>query len=86
MDERIVILGAKGQLGLALWHRLEKEGRGHLALGPAELDLKSPQVAARIRDLKPTVCDRWRAANVAGSGFGNLGGQAHTLLQVITDE
>ena len=54
MDERIVILGASGQLGLAVRRRLQRDGRGYVAVGPQQIDLTSSEVAARTRELEPT--------------------------------
>ena len=54
MSERIVIVGAGGQLGLALRRRLEQDGRGFLATRAAELNLKDPGLAARLAALEPT--------------------------------
>ncbi len=54
MSERIVILGATGQVGLALRRRLDREKRAYVALGPGELDLTSPGAVARVAKLEPT--------------------------------
>ena len=54
MSERIVILGATGQVGLALRRRLDREKRAYVALGPDELDLTSPGAVARVAKLEPT--------------------------------
>jgi len=54
MRERIVIVGATGQVGLALRRRLDGEKRAYVALGPRELDLTAPDVVDQIAKLEPT--------------------------------
>jgi len=54
MHERIVIVGATGQVGLALRRRLDREQRTYTAMGPHELDLTAPDVAGQVARLKPT--------------------------------
>ena len=54
MSERIVIVGATGQVGLALRRRFERDGRGHVALGQREFDLTAPDIAQRFGALAPT--------------------------------
>ena len=53
MSQRIVIVGATGQVGLALSRLLEGEKRPYVALGPRDLDLTSPAAAAQIAELGP---------------------------------
>ncbi len=54
MSGRIVIIGATGQVGLALRRRLDRENRTHVALGPRELDLTAPNVVDQVTKLEPT--------------------------------
>ena len=54
MSGRIVIVGATGQVGLALRRRLDREKRTYVALGPRELDLTAPDVADQVTKLEPT--------------------------------
>lgn len=53
MSGRIVIVGATGQVGLALRRRLDREKRAYVALGPRELDLTAPNVSEQITKLEP---------------------------------
>jgi dTDP-4-dehydrorhamnose reductase len=54
MREQIVIVGASGQVGLALCRRLDRAERTYTALGPHEMDLTAPDVGAQITRLEPT--------------------------------
>jgi dTDP-4-dehydrorhamnose reductase len=54
MNERIVIVGAAGQVGLALQRRLEAADRGYVATGPAEVDITAADLAARLAAQDPT--------------------------------
>ena len=54
MRERIVILGAEGQVGLALRHRLDSRDRPCVALGRGELSLTATNVVDRVAKLEPT--------------------------------
>jgi dTDP-4-dehydrorhamnose reductase len=54
VSERIVIIGATGQVGLALCRRLDREKRTYVALGPRELDVTAPNVVDQITKLEPT--------------------------------
>ncbi len=50
---RIVIVGATGQLGLALCDRLRQQRRSFVALGPQDLDLTALDAGERLRELQP---------------------------------
>jgi len=50
----IVIVGATGQVGVALRRRLDREKRTYVALGPRELDLTAPNVVDQVTRLEPT--------------------------------
>ncbi len=54
MSERIVIVGATGQLGLALRRHLDRDRRPYAALGPPDLDLTAPDTGDRIARLEPS--------------------------------
>lgn len=54
MSERIVILGAAGQVGLAVKTRLERDGRSCLALAATELNLTATDLGSRLAALRPT--------------------------------
>ncbi|NIM00877.1 MAG: sugar nucleotide-binding protein [Acidobacteria bacterium] len=54
MSERILIVGATGQLGLALRRQLDLDQRSAVALGPHDLDLTAFDVGDRIAGLEPT--------------------------------
>jgi dTDP-4-dehydrorhamnose reductase len=54
VSERIVIVGATGQVGLALRRRLDRQKRTYVALGPRELDLTAPDTVDQVAKLEPT--------------------------------
>ncbi len=54
MSGRIVIIGATGQVGLALRRRLDREERTYVAPGPRDLDLTAPNVVDQVTRLEPT--------------------------------
>ena len=49
MSERIVIMGARGQVGVALCRQLQRAGRGYVAVGPRELDLTDAKIERKLR-------------------------------------
>ena len=53
MSERIVIVGAMGQVGSALCGTLDREERSYLALGRQDLDLTAPDVGEHVARLEP---------------------------------
>ncbi len=53
MSGRIIIVGATGQVGLALRKRLDSENRSCVAMGPREFDLTAPDVSDQLARLEP---------------------------------
>jgi dTDP-4-dehydrorhamnose reductase len=80
VSERIVIVGATGQVGLALRRRLDSESREYLALGPRDLDLTRPDIVAAVAKLEPTALINAAAwTDVRGA---ELGGNRQLVWEV----